>query len=568
MPKLTSRKTAKAKSAAAKSTRAKRKPASPKRATTPKRALPKSSATTRATAPHPLAAGAPPTDSFGSADFFELNRDFSRADLEKVLNDLELKLYPDPAKPGERLLGLSPAEDSTRAYVGPALRPPLANNLVVRDFARTLEETAAAAGIEKAESDPNAPLVCRSWGEAWVSGQLKWVALFDRVPKATPVVPTSLAHVIKNQLPWNRSRPGAGVFKGLAPNGLRLFGDGEVRAVSTITDADIDTDGPDGGKARDPWWLPNTSLRWPGGASCDSRTFRGVVIPPAFSRDYDVRPGDVAYVCLKDKCLAAQVYDVGPATKIGEISFGLAVDLGIYPDRQPATERRAATGGNSVKDLLTVFFPGSGGRHALPAEAVDEIAKDCLAALTAGHAPRPGGQTTPQPGTFAALLAQLGPLNFTADELLVNTTRGSNSAPPPRLWHNILPTLTVLQALRQELGPIQINSGYRNHSYNTSVGGAQRSQHMAFRALDFSASGHAPAKVAAAAMRLRGKQYFIPVPNLKLVEEGAPLDVAGLQLKPGQQGGVNGTYFTFHGGVAAYPSFVHIDCRGTDSDWG
>jgi uncharacterized protein YcbK (DUF882 family) len=123
--------------------------------------------------------------------------------------------------------------------------------------------------------------------------------------------------------------------------------------------------------------------------------------------------------------------------------------------------------------------------------------------------------------------------------------------------------------VRTQIGAsTHINSGYRNPSYNASVNGARRSQHMAFRALDFSCAGIAPAKVADAAVAMRGRQFFIPVPNLTLVDEGAPLDVAALRLTPGQQGGVSGTFFTFHGGVAAYPSFVHIDCRGEDSDWG
>ena len=385
------------------------------------------------------------------------------------------------------------------------------------------------------------------------------------------MVPDSLAHVIRNQIPWDRSRPATGFFKGLVPGGLRLFsnGAGGLRAVTTITDADIDTDGPGGGKSRDPWWLPQTALRWIGGTSCDSRTFRGVVAPPSFGSHYDVRAGDVAYVCWRDRCLATQVYDVGPADKIGEISFGLAVDLGIYPDRQPETEKRAATAGNTVKDLLTVFFPGSGGRHALPIADIDAIAKECLAALIGGVVPQIRENNAPPPGSFAALIAQLGPLNFSVDELLVNTARGSNSAPPPRLWHNLLPTLTVLQTLRAQLGAkTHINSGYRNPSYNASVGGARRSQHMAFRALDFSCKGRTPREVADAAANLRGKTFFIPVPDLNIEGEGMPLDLAGLNLQSGQQNGMSGTFFTYRGGVAAYPTFVHIDCRGVDADWG
>lgn len=505
------------------------------------------------------------------SDFFNLNRAFSLKDLEEVLNTLEQQLYPDPRIPGERVLGVSPDTESNRAYVGPAIRPPLPKGIAVRDFGITTAESAVEAAIDSIEQDLTNSLVCRSWGQAWVGGKMRWVALFDRVPKVAATPPPSLTHNIKDRIPWQQSQLSSRFFKGLAQNGLRGFPGtgGQITVVTAVTDADIDTDGPGGGKAKDPWWSKNTSLRWPGGDSCDSRTFRGVVIPPAMSELYNIQKGDVAMVCHRDKCIAAQVYDFGPAEKIGEISFGLAVDLGIYPDRKVDTERSAATKGNIVNDLLTVFFPDSGSGQALPPSALDDIAEGCLNAWLGGTAPAgPAIAVAAPAGEFEALIDKLGTLNFSAGELLVNTKRGSNSEPPQSLWHNILPTLTVLQALREQLGPIHINSGYRNASYNASVGGVSRSQHMDFRALDFSASGHSPSEVAEAAVRLRGQKFFVPVPNLTITEQHAPLHLAGLQLTQGQQGGVNGTFFTFSGGIAAYPSFVHIDCRGENANWG
>lgn len=56
--------------------------------------------------------------------------------------------------------------------------------------------------------------------------------------------------------------------------------------------------------------------------------------------------------------------------------------------------------------------------------------------------------------------------------------------PPVDLWPRIIPTLRVAESLRKVLGPLHVVSGYRCHEYNELVGGAQRSQHVQFRALD------------------------------------------------------------------------------------
>lgn len=135
----------------------------------------------------------------------------------------------------------------------------------------------------------------------------------------------------------------------------------------TVSDASIDTDGPGGSRTEDPDWLPHTSLTYSGGLDCNSHAFPGVVLPPAI-KSYGVRVGDYALAFWRGAIRSAQVYDVGPASKAGEVSIYLARGLGIV---NPETSNHvAATKGNDVKDLATLFFPGSGNGRAQPASVI------------------------------------------------------------------------------------------------------------------------------------------------------------------------------------------------------
>ena len=123
---------------------------------------------------------------------------------------------------------------------------------------------------------------------------------------------------------------------------------------------------------------------------------------------------------------------------------------------------------------------------------------------------------------------------FTAREVLFlgnsNSWLKLNTTPDPSLWPNILPALSAADELRRRLAkPIQILSGYRNAAYNRAIGGALRSQHTQFRALDLTAK--------------------VPIPELARLAK---------QIRQEK---------IFTGGLGTYPGFIHLDSRPTNADW-
>jgi hypothetical protein len=170
---------------------------------------------------------------------------------------------------------------------------------------------------------------------------------------------------------------------------------------------------------------------------------------------------------------------------------------------------------------------------------------------------------------FTAFVQSLNLRHFSASELLIGTDRirngVRNSFPPAEFWHNIAPTIIVLDEMRHRLGgAVNLTSTYRNPQYNAQLdGAASRSQHMDFRALDFSTSATSIADLADRARELRGLRFRIPRTGLRFRRENAPFDLDGLEIE--ETGGA--THYTWRGGVGEYQSFVHIDCRGENADW-
>lgn len=176
--------------------------------------------------------------------------------------------------------------------------------------------------------------------------------------------------------------------------------------------------------------------------------------------------------------------------------------------------------------------------------------------------------------------------------------RVSNNVPPLNIWDNIIPTLLVLDEICEELSyDLTIKNSYRSKAYNDGLiqvskakrviadrqnaandgtvstmtmstaesGVSSKSQHMPFRAIDFQGSGGNSASWHDKAKEMRGRRFALPWPismnNVTIAgATGIKFVESGLLLTDGD--------FEYHGGIAQYPNFVHIDCRGTDAHWG
>lgn len=125
--------------------------------------------------------------------------------------------------------------------------------------------------------------------------------------------------------------------------------------------------------------------------------------------------------------------------------------------------------------------------------------------------PRPG-PTDPLPLQTAvqALEAMLGAADirhFAARELLTMGARNDelrlNTLPPQLILGDIVRTARLADAIRARIGrPITVISGYRSPAYNKAIGGAERSRHLWFQALDLTCRGVRPADLYAAACHI------------------------------------------------------------------
>jgi len=136
---------------------------------------------------------------------------------------------------------------------------------------------------------------------------------------------------------------------------------------------------------------------------------------------------------------------------------------------------------------------------------------------------------------FQKLLDKKGVRYFSAKEVFFRGSSDSrlhlNTDPPREYWNHIIPTLEMLDKLRQVIGyPISIVSCYRGEAYNRRIGGARFSQHKEFRAIDFQSYHVAPSTM---------------------------FDILKGYRNAGE----------FKGGLGLYRTFVHIDTRGRNSSW-
>jgi len=146
---------------------------------------------------------------------------------------------------------------------------------------------------------------------------------------------------------------------------------------------------------------------------------------------------------------------------------------------------------------------------------------------------------------FEEFIDRLGLHHFKGSEFTPYWSRVKNevinSIPPESLWTNIIPTIIILDELREELGSsITLLSTYRSPAYNAAVGGESASFHMKFRAIDFSCANGSPNEWADKLRSWRGREF--PLPG-------------------------NSGRFVFRGGIGVYSTFVHVNTRGQDANW-
>lgn len=121
--------------------------------------------------------------------------------------------------------------------------------------------------------------------------------------------------------------------------------------------------------------------------------------------------------------------------------------------------------------------------------------------------------------------------NFKAYEFTDYFERALNKFPPKSKWPNIVDSVRVIDKLRDEIkSPIWITSSYRSSAYNKNCGGASKSLHKEFKALDIQVSGFKPSYVYSRLKKYRSDGLF-------------------------------------KGGLSEYATFVHIDTRGTNANW-
>ncbi len=184
---------------------------------------------------------------------------------------------------------------------------------------------------------------------------------------------------------------------------------------------------------------------------------------------------------------------------------------------------------------------------------------------------------------FKARIDRLGLKYFNHTELLSRTSSKNkfgtaNSKPPERLWDNIIPTIIVLDALREELGKsISLQSIYRSEAYNQAssdgskgyTGRAKTSQHMAFTAIDFIVSGMQCTTVEKTLREWMdgGKTFFAPVLFERKAEKVSAGAIPFGELPRSWPVWPVGTWFSFKGYIHAYTSenFTHVDTRGITS---
>jgi uncharacterized protein YcbK (DUF882 family) len=146
--------------------------------------------------------------------------------------------------------------------------------------------------------------------------------------------------------------------------------------------------------------------------------------------------------------------------------------------------------------------------------------------------PKPTPKLTPKE-EFQEELNKRKIKHFSADEIFFKGASDAklklNTEPPKELWSNMWKTIEIADKAREKFGkPLKIASAYRSPKYNKAIGGAPKSHHVNFNALDLRTTAPKTLHKILKDMRAKGM---------------------------------------FKGGLGLYKTFVHLDTRGNNADW-
>lgn len=168
---------------------------------------------------------------------------------------------------------------------------------------------------------------------------------------------------------------------------------------------------------------------------------------------------------------------------------------------------------------------------------------------------------------FEEFFERLDLQHFRFHELLKHTECEGNTEPPRPLWDNIVPTILVLDKLREHLNvPIYLTSTYRAPAYNKRKNGRKRSLHQAFSAVDFKADNVSPQRISEILKEWRGQWFQSPVP-IETSPANVPAGQTHWQPLNTRNEDNTGFAFQFKGGIGSYTTYVHIDTRGINNTW-
>lgn len=119
-----------------------------------------------------------------------------------------------------------------------------------------------------------------------------------------------------------------------------------------------------------------------------------------------------------------------------------------------------------------------------------------------------------------------GIINFTPAEVM-----NGNDEIPDGVIDNIKVTLQLLQAIRDDVGAVDIHSTYRSPERNKQCGGKPDSLHLAFNAIDFCPLGFRPGDL---------QELYREIVAGKFRSVVSPKQM----------------------GIGLYPNFIHVDTRG------